>query len=108
SDAIEVLRILDGMRYQGDVLLISGHDELTLEEVHQIGERRGLSMAEPLRKPFRLEQLRERLDTAHRDVPARFDAGLAAALKHNWLELWYQPKIDLKSRLLCGAEALIR
>ena len=30
SDAVEVLRILDGIRYQGDVLLISGHDELTL------------------------------------------------------------------------------
>ena len=108
SDAIEVLRVLDGIRFQGDVLLISGHDEMTLDEVHQIGQRRGLSMAEPLRKPFRLEQLRERLETARRDVPARFDAGLAAALQHEWLELWYQPKIDLRSRMLCGAEALIR
>jgi EAL domain-containing protein (putative c-di-GMP-specific phosphodiesterase class I)/ActR/RegA family two-component response regulator len=108
SDAIEVLRALDRIRFQGDVLLISGHDELTLEEVHQIGVRRGLSMAEPLRKPFRLEQLRSRLDAARREVPARFDAGLGAALQHEWLELWYQPKIDLKSRMLCGAEALIR
>ena len=108
SDAVEVLRILDGIRYQGDVLLISGHDELTLEQVHSIGERHGISMAEPLRKPFRLEQLRQRLETARREVPARFDAGLGAALKNDWLELWYQPKIDLKSRMLCGAEALIR
>ena len=108
SDAIEVLRILDGIRFQGDVLLISGHDELTLDEVYQIGLRRGISMAEPLHKPFRLEQLRERLVSARREVPARFDAGLAAALQNDWLELWYQPKIDLKSRLLCGAEALIR
>jgi EAL domain-containing protein (putative c-di-GMP-specific phosphodiesterase class I)/ActR/RegA family two-component response regulator len=108
SDAIEVLRILDGTRFQGDVLLISGHDELTLEEVHQIGLRRGISMANPLHKPFRLEDLRERLESARREVPARFDAGLAAALQNDWLELWYQPKIDLKSRLLCGAEALIR
>jgi EAL domain-containing protein (putative c-di-GMP-specific phosphodiesterase class I)/CheY-like chemotaxis protein len=108
SDAVEVLRILDGIRFAGDVLLISGHDELTLEEVQQIGIRRGLSMVEPLHKPFRLEQLRERLQTARREVPARFDAGLSAALQNNWLELWYQPKIDLKTRMLCGAEALIR
>lgn len=108
SDAIEVLRILDGTRFAGDVLLISGHDELTLEEVEQIGIRRGLNMAEPLRKPFRLEQLRERLDKVRRDVPARFDAGLAAALHNDWLELWYQPKIELRTRMLCGAEALIR
>ena len=108
SDAIEVLRILDGIRFPGDVLLISGHDELTLDEVHQVGMRRGLNMVEPLHKPFRLEQLRERLDAARANVPARFDAGLAAALKNDWLELWYQPKIDLRSRLMCGAEALIR
>jgi EAL domain-containing protein (putative c-di-GMP-specific phosphodiesterase class I)/CheY-like chemotaxis protein len=108
SDAIEVIRILVNMHFNGDVLLISGHDELTLDEVHQIGIRRGLSMVEPLHKPFRLEQLRDRLKAVHREVPARFDASLAAALRHNWLELWYQPKIDLKSRLVCGAEALIR
>lgn len=108
SDAIEVLRILAAMHFQGDVMLISGHDEVTLDEVHQIGLRRGINMMEPLRKPFRLEQLRSRLEQVHREVPARFDASLAAALRNNWLELWYQPKIDLKSRLVCGAEALIR
>jgi EAL domain-containing protein (putative c-di-GMP-specific phosphodiesterase class I) len=108
SDAVEVIRTLANMHFQGDVLLISGHDEVTLEEVHQIGSRRGLSMAEPLHKPFRIEQLRERLKAVHREVPARFDASLAAALRHHWLELWYQPKIDLRTRLVCGAEALIR
>ncbi len=76
--------------------------------MHQIGTRRGVSMLEPLHKPFRLEQLRERLDAVRREVPARFDASLDAGLRNNWLELWYQPKIDLKSRLICGAEALIR
>jgi diguanylate cyclase len=33
---------------------------------------------------------------------------LENALRNNQLELWYQPKIDLKSRRVCGAEALIR
>lgn len=30
------------------------------------------------------------------------------ALRNNWLELWYQPKIDLKRKCLAGAEALAR
>jgi EAL domain-containing protein (putative c-di-GMP-specific phosphodiesterase class I) len=30
------------------------------------------------------------------------------ALRHNWLEIWYQPKIDLRHRSLVGAEALAR
>jgi EAL domain-containing protein (putative c-di-GMP-specific phosphodiesterase class I) len=30
------------------------------------------------------------------------------ALRNNWLEIWYQPKIDLKRKCLAGAEALAR
>src|SRR5581483_8084255 len=30
------------------------------------------------------------------------------ALRNNWVEIWYQPKIDLKRKCLAGAEALAR
>lgn len=30
------------------------------------------------------------------------------ALSNNWLEIWYQPKIDLRRKCLAGAEALLR
>jgi EAL domain-containing protein (putative c-di-GMP-specific phosphodiesterase class I) len=30
------------------------------------------------------------------------------ALRNNWLEIWYQPKIDLRRKCLAGAEALAR
>lgn len=30
------------------------------------------------------------------------------ALRNNWLEMWYQPKIDLRQKCLAGAEALAR
>jgi EAL domain-containing protein (putative c-di-GMP-specific phosphodiesterase class I) len=33
---------------------------------------------------------------------------IAEALRNNWLEVWYQPKIDLKRKCLAGAEALAR
>ena len=33
---------------------------------------------------------------------------LGEVLKRNWAELWYQPKIELKSMRLVGAEALVR
>jgi DNA-binding response OmpR family regulator len=97
SDAIEVLRTLAVARYRGEVLLISGHDSATLEEVQKIGKGRGVKMLEPLRKPFRIDQLRERIAPVTRDAPSRDDASLEAALQHQWLELWYQPKIDLRS-----------
>jgi len=33
---------------------------------------------------------------------------LGAVLNHDWFELWYQPKIELKTLHLVGAEALVR
>src|SRR4051812_21304751 len=33
---------------------------------------------------------------------------LDRALRENWLEIWYQPKIDLRRKCLAGAEALAR
>lgn len=30
------------------------------------------------------------------------------AMSRNWLEVWYQPKIDLRRKCLAGAEALVR
>ena len=33
---------------------------------------------------------------------------LGAVLDQNWFELWYQPKIELRTMHLVGAEALVR
>jgi len=45
--------------------------------------------------------------------PAEPEAGdgkvtLRDVLRRNWFELWYQPKIELRSNRLVGAEALVR
>jgi EAL domain-containing protein (putative c-di-GMP-specific phosphodiesterase class I)/ActR/RegA family two-component response regulator len=107
SDAIEVLRNLAAVRFHGDVVLISGHDPATVDEVQKIGEHRGLNMLAPLHKPFRVDELRERIAPVIRTAQSN-DTSLGTALQNRWLELWYQPKIDLRTMLVCGAEALIR
>jgi two-component system, cell cycle response regulator len=123
SDAVEVIHQLEAGKYQGKVLLISGRDETTLNEITQIGEKHGLKMLPPLKKPFRPADLKQRLSTgqaAYAALPAPPDCEtgsgvspppvvpLGEALRNNWLEVWYQPKFDLKSSSICGAEALIR
>jgi diguanylate cyclase (GGDEF)-like protein len=125
SDAVEVIRHLEILKYRGEVLLISGRDEATLVDIAQIGERHGLTMLAPLRKPFRAADLKQRLASRHDDprpgqtrpaaadqhptaAPAEFKVELVDALRNRWLEVWYQPKIDLKSLSVCGAEALVR
>jgi EAL domain-containing protein (putative c-di-GMP-specific phosphodiesterase class I)/CheY-like chemotaxis protein len=108
SDAIEAIRSLATARYTGKVLLISGHDPATIDEVNKIGLRHGLAMLPYLHKPFRVAELRERLDSAAAVAPVSVEHLVEFALQESWLELWYQPKIHLGSKLLCGAEALLR
>jgi EAL domain-containing protein (putative c-di-GMP-specific phosphodiesterase class I)/CheY-like chemotaxis protein len=121
SDAVEVIRSLEVGQYRGDVLLISGRDETTLNEIRQIGEKRGLAMLPPLKKPFRPADVRQRLAGHVADTRSAVRAANAEsvarpepiiqvieALRNNWVDLWYQPKIDLKSAQVCGAEGLIR
>lgn len=118
SDAIEVIRQLERLKYRGKVLLFSGREEATLQEVQDIGKRRGLTMLPYFRKPFRAEELRE-LIRSFAEVsetpaqiaprrPASPSVDLAGALRDGRVELWYQPKIELKGLSVCGAEALLR
>jgi len=122
TDAVEVVRRLETHKFTGKVLLISKCDEDTLSEIEQIGRTHSLFMLPSLCKPFDVADLHKRLcapsaprvpRAAAGDEPSGGASGrtpvkLEEALRKNWLELWYQPKIDLKSFGVCGAEALIR
>lgn len=116
SDAVEMLRLLGERRYSGVIQLMSGSSPGLLGDVRRIGARHGLQMREPLEKPFRAEAVRRAVTSAQREMPREttlsvkpaLEVSLHEALDKSWLELWYQPKIDLRSRALVGAEGLIR
>ncbi len=109
TDGVEVLRSIAKSRFAGSILLISGHDLTTLEEVRTIGEHHGLAMLPVLHKPFRLPEFLERLARIpSSDSASTAEDLLALALRNNWLDVWYQPKVALKSMLVRGAEALVR
>ena len=108
SDAIDVIRGLGERGYHGIVQLMSGSNIELLEDVRRIGTRHGLNMRPPLTKPFRAESIRHIIRDTHLADSPSFAVGLDEALAKGWLELWYQPKIDLRSKTLAGAEGLIR
>jgi len=60
SDACAVMRQLAALRYRGSVLLMSGWLDAALRESERVGTACGLSMLEPLPKPFRLADLYQR------------------------------------------------
>jgi EAL domain-containing protein (putative c-di-GMP-specific phosphodiesterase class I) len=125
SDAIDVIRGLALHKYRGPVQLMSGKDPALLEEIRLIGERHALHMLPVLTKPFRAEAVRkiihdhcgDRLQPAAHASPgtapaiapvARPAFDLGQLLREQRLQLWYQPKINLKLRSLVGAEGLVR
>ena len=108
SDAIDVIRGLGERGYGGIVQLMSGSSVDLLEDVRRVGARHGLNMRPPLEKPFRAEAIRQIITSAHLDYSPLTVVGLDEVLANGWLELWYQPKIDLRSNAVAGAEGLIR
>ena len=109
SDAVEVMKRIGTSPFDGHILLISGHDLKTMEQVQRLGEREGLKMLPVLRKPFRIREFGARLDELGTATPVGdADELLGQALENGWLEVWYQPKIDLATMSVCGSEALAR
>ena len=123
SDAVDVIRGLALHSYPGTVQLMSGKDPSLLAEIRRVGERHNLRMLAPLAKPFRpdavrhivrenlgnhlLPGAREQSVNLNRASPASKET-LEAMMRNKWLELWYQPKINLKQRSLVGVEGLVR
>ncbi len=127
SDAIDGIRILRQTGFNGAVQLISGKDTELLNNIKAVGERNGLKMLDPLRKPFRSEHLRKLFTggdiagqaTLAEDSKARGFITveerttvpvieLDEALDAHWLDMHYQPKVDLLRNRVVGAEGLAR
>ena len=81
-----------------------------LAHVKSIGEQQRLQMLPVLRKPFETNAIMKAaagLKLGHPPaVAGRID--LDEALANDWIEFWYQPKIDLRKKQLVGAEAFAR
>ena len=73
------------------------------------GDKAGLKTLSAMQPPHRPESIRKVLqDLGLLRKTGKATVSLTQALKNNWLELWYQPKIDLAAKRLVGAEGLIR
>jgi EAL domain-containing protein (putative c-di-GMP-specific phosphodiesterase class I)/CheY-like chemotaxis protein len=111
-DGIEVGKILETLvkkNYNGKVLVIGPERSIMVKAVRQIGEEYGIAMLPPLPTPFSAGTLRASVAMLLPVTPAPSPAvDVAEALKAGWLELWYQQKINARTLVPGGAEALVR
>jgi EAL domain-containing protein (putative c-di-GMP-specific phosphodiesterase class I) len=108
--AIETIITLGKSGYFGFVQLMSNRGSAVLEHVKSVGEQHKLQMLPVLKKPFEtsaIVAIMQELKLGH-PAPVAARVGLDEALKNNWIEFWYQPKIDLRKKQLAGVEAFAR
>ena len=109
-DAIRSLEGLAKANYKGAVQLMSKRGSAVLENVKLIGVHHKLNMLPVLKKPFDSSSVQKIIqDQKLGNAPAAAARlSLDECLKNNWVEFWYQPKIDLRKKQLAGAEAFAR
>lgn len=109
SEIGEILEVLVRKSFAGKVLIIGHPDSVMVKAVRQIGEEYGIEMLPSLPTPFSAGTLRGSVAALLPAEPAPSPAvDVAEALKAGWLELWYQQKINARTLVPSGAEALVR
>jgi EAL domain-containing protein (putative c-di-GMP-specific phosphodiesterase class I) len=107
--AAEVIQALAAASFSGKVLLIGNYCAPALMAVHELGNELGLSMLPALGFPYSNRELRERIvSLLPKERPPSPPVDVEEALRQDWLEMWYQAKVDVRTCKLAGAEALIR
>ncbi len=117
-DGVELLRLIAECRLNAmPIVIISGCEERILNSTRRVAEGLALTVASCLAKPLNLERLRDALCLPHRDliaettvaaVPGIDRERLASGLALNQFFVEFQPKVDLQSGKVVGAEALAR
>lgn len=110
SDAIESVLALGKQGFRGAMQLMSNRGSAVLEHIKSIGVQHGLHMLPVLKKPFETDALVKILSGLKLGIASTATAkiALSEALANNWIEFWYQPKIDLRKKRLAGVEAFAR
>ena len=96
--------------FSGYVQLMSSRGSAVLEHVKSLGQQQRLQMLASLKKPFETSAVLTILQDLRLGHPPALATRieLQDALRHNWIEFWYQPKIDLRKKQLVGVEAFAR
>jgi len=110
SDPVATINALAENGFKGAVQLISDRGTAAMEQVRQVGERAGIRMLPAMKKPLALAPIQKLIKDLKIGLPPAVAARirLDEALANNWVEFWYQPKINLRRKRLAGVEAFQR
>jgi EAL domain-containing protein (putative c-di-GMP-specific phosphodiesterase class I)/FixJ family two-component response regulator len=110
SEGVEMIDRLAETGAKYPIQILSGLNPVLIEQIRRQGERTGLRMLPVLPKPLQSGTIRQVVTALgmRRDAHASIKVDLQEVFAEGWIELWYQPTIDLKLREMVGAEAFVR
>src|SRR6185437_11119947 len=98
-----MLEALAAAKFASKVLLFGPRASPMVTAIGESGKELGLAMLPLLPTPFIDGALRDSVAALlPADAPPRPPVDVTEALHANWLELWYQPKIEARSLTLSG------
>lgn len=106
--AIDALFAMGDRNYAGGVQIMGEKLSPVLDVVRRMGERHALQMLPVLQKPIERDALSHVLAAQNLRPMPKVGATLGEALARNWVEFWFQPKIDLRRRQIAGVETFAR
>jgi EAL domain-containing protein (putative c-di-GMP-specific phosphodiesterase class I) len=108
--ALDLIGKLAQSKIPCPIQILSGLNPVLVEQVRRQGERGGLNMLPVLQKPLKSAAIRRVVSELglRCDAAANVEVDLREIMTEGWLELWYQPTINLKERRMVGAEAFAR
>jgi EAL domain-containing protein (putative c-di-GMP-specific phosphodiesterase class I) len=112
ADDIEIdkiLQMLAAIQFEGKVLPIAVPGSILAFAIRERARDLGIDTLPPLPALFTADMLHRSIaGLIPAEAPPSPVVDVAEALNAGWLELWYQPKIDIRTLVPRGAEALIR
>ncbi len=115
TDGLQVMRLLRKRQPGVALILLTGADRTVLSSAQRVAELSGFRVVGACSKPVDIDELGALFEESKQAV-VKDDTGAIrrlsdvalAALDAGQVHLLYQPKVDLESRIITGAEALVR
>jgi len=110
EDAQKSITALGQGGFAGAVQLMSSRPTAVIDPIKVAGEQQKLRMLPCIKKPFDSGTVQKIIHELKLGMPPPVAARIVLddAIANNWIEFWYQPKIDLKRKKLIGVECLAR
>jgi CheY-like chemotaxis protein len=107
-DGLQLLSQLASDQCTANIILVSGVGDSVVNAARRVGTARGLNVTAALAKPFSAAELAGVLKSNRMEDPWLSVASFSDAMNREEFYLLYQPKVDLRTGVVSGAEALVR